>query len=792
MPFLSVIKNFSENGFFELKNSEFSSVNIQELEKNIEQLKQRQFSNPLRIRLKDIQMIPDIPRKRHHSGPVIQHVPRRWHDNYGDFTISQMGSLHSLNAPMSFGYSREVYWHPPEPETPLEALQKKLLTLLTQSWSSIELDQLLFCPYHQVDAKATEEFYTKLLNSLARTSALKELSIGPFSLSKQHIVLIPFLLNTKLEHLHLDIIEADRFSWEELCRVLEKHPTLQTLNLGNSAFDGSAYKALTDLLDKNYKIEITLPEPTHAELLPTYQPLKQRLTKPGIERFKEKYLSQDNLFKIAIDSLKSLKQFKLIGYKNPQKAQLEKQFDFLLRSQASQAILDGNHTDVLYPIYQEHHHLINEESPSLIQLHIDTLSSNKTKTIGSVLLGKALETNNQKVIQTLLNANANLFEFPPHEEEPFLVKALQSSGDIKKLILAHIRRTEQLEESDVLQLRVAEESKTIGYILLKKALQNEKLYTLRYLLTAKADLFEFPKDEKEPFLVKVFQSPGECKNFVVDYIRRDSRLIALTSERLKDYSGLLQVFADLKDHLDKYSLHLVKKDNPSILMSIAYETLSIWNKMLGLQDPSKKRDSECAQIYKDLDESLKVINQNPLGLTYAAFFEVQKIMHRMKGKSVNALRGIFNVSSLHDKAIKLVDEFDTQLKASKDQLLKQQDKTIQDQAEQIKQLTENREKEQVELKTENVELKIKQTTTEEKLITTEGKLAKAEEKQTATEEKLAKVEKELNETKAKQHKFEAENAEIKKTLEILLKRTTTLAVSEEETVDQTNVQFFRR
>jgi len=250
------------------------------------------------------------------------------------------------------------------------------------------LDQLAFCPYHQVDAKATEEFYTKLLNSLARTSALKELSIGPFSLSKQHIALIPFLLNTKLEHLHLDIIEANRFSWEELCRVLEKHPMLQTLNLGNSALDGSAYKALTDLLDKNYKIEITLPEPTNAKLLPTYQPLKQRLAKPGIERFKEKYLSQDNLFQIAIDSLESLKKFKLIRYQNLQQAQLEKQFDFLLRSQASQAILDGNYADVLHPIYQNHRYMINEASPALVQLSIDTLAKNSTQSRGYILLKK--------------------------------------------------------------------------------------------------------------------------------------------------------------------------------------------------------------------------------------------------------------------------------------------------------------------------------------------------------------------------------------------------------------------
>jgi hypothetical protein len=584
------------------------------------------------------------------------------------------------------------------------------------------------------------------------------------------------LTHTKLDTLHLDITEAKQSDWQALCRVLASHPTLKSLNLGSSILDAYVYTTLAeDLLDKNYQIEITLTEPTDPDLLEAYQPLKQLLFQPGLERFKEKYLSQNNLFQMAVESLESLKKLKSVRYQNSQQAQLEKQFDFLLRNRASLTITNGNYNDVLRPIYQKHHYLINEESPSLIKLHLDALlPSNTAKTVGSILLEKALETNNQKVIQTLLNANVNLFEFPPDEEEPFLVKALQSSGNIRRLVLDHIRRNDQLEEFDLLQLRIANESKTIGYILLKKTLQNENLYILRNLLAAKADLFEFPKDEQEPFLIKVFQSSGELKNFVVDYIRQDSRLIQLTSERLKNYSGLLQVFTNLKNHLDKYSSHLVKKDNPSLLMSIAYEALTTWNKMLGLQNPSEARDKECAQIYKDLDESLKVINQSPLGLTYAAFSEVQKIMHRMKGKSVNALRGIFNVSSLHDKAIKLVDEFDDQLKASKDQLLEQQDKTIQDQAEQIKQLTENREKEQKELKTENVELKIKQADTEIKLA----------------------------EMEVKQHKLEVENAEIKaesseirKTLEILLKRTSAQAVPEEETADQTakpNVLFFRR
>ncbi|HEY2567228.1 MAG TPA: hypothetical protein VGH95_05955 [Candidatus Aquirickettsiella sp.] len=180
----SALKNFSENGFFELKNSELSSKNIQDLERSIKQLKENKFSIPLRIRLKDIQIIPDVLRKKRDSGSVITHVPRRWADGYGDLAISQMGSLNGFTAPLNFG-DLEVVWHPEEPETPLEALQKNLLSLLTQSWSSIELDQLFFCPNHQIDMEATQEFYSKLLSSLAQNSGLQELSISLFSLSAE-------------------------------------------------------------------------------------------------------------------------------------------------------------------------------------------------------------------------------------------------------------------------------------------------------------------------------------------------------------------------------------------------------------------------------------------------------------------------------------------------------------------------------------------------------------------------------------------------------------------------------
>lgn len=794
MPFASALKEFSESGFFELKNSELSSGNVLQLQRSVEQLKKNQFSKPLGIRLKDIQMLPDVLRKKPDSGPVIQHVPRRWVDGYGDLAISQMASSHGFTAPMNFGDLHEVVWHPEKEKTPLEKLKQGLISLLSQSWSSIELEQLFFYPNHQIDKQATEEFYNELLYSLARNDALKKLTISPFSLSKQ-IALIAFLQKTKLEHLHLDIIEANRFSWEELCRVLAEYPTLQSLNLGNSVLDNFAHKALLDLLDKNYKTEITLLEPTDLELLKAYQPLKQRLTKFGIERFKEDHLTQDKLFQLAIDTLITLKNFKLpIGYPAQQK-QLEKLFDRLVNKQTALAIAPHgkNYIETLPPIFKKHSYLVNQADSIPVLLAIDTLEKNSARSRGSILLEKALETNNQKVMQSLFKANANLFEFPPHEEEPFLVKVLQSPVDIKKLVLDHIRCKYQMVELDLLQHRVAGESKTIGYVLLKKALKKEDLSALRNLLTIKADLFESPQDESEPFLVKVFQSPGELKNCVVSHIRQDSDLIQLASERLKLYPNLLKVFIDLKEHLDKYSLHLVKKDNPSILMFIAYEALSIWNRMLGLQNPSEKRDSECAQIYKDLDESLKAINHDPTGATYVALCEVQKIMHKLKEKSVKALRGIFKASSLHDRAIELVDEFDSQLEANKalihiqhEERIKQQDKKIEEiNLNHAKELTVAKKK-QKKLKEENTKLDTENTDLRLKLDEAKVELREMKEKQDQLKQNQVATDEILDGLKA-------ENAKINKKLNTLLKQLN-LSDSEDDTASldpTTNTQFFR-
>jgi hypothetical protein len=77
----------------------------------------------------------------------------------------------------------------------------------------------------------------------------------------------------------------------------------------------------------------------------------------------------------------------------------------------------------------------------------------------------------------------------------------------------------------------------------------------------------------------------------------------------------------------------------------------------------------------------------------------------------------------------------------------------------------------------------------------EAQHAELKARQVAAETQHAEIRASQAAVEAQHAEIKSENAEIKKTLEVLLKRTSTLAVSEEETVDpttKTNVQFFRR
>ncbi|MFZ0218902.1 MAG: hypothetical protein WAL30_01665 [Candidatus Aquirickettsiella sp.] len=223
------------------------------------------------------------------SGATVEHSPRLWHGRLTDVALVQMGAINGFNAPLNFRDPEESQ------EQQLAALKGSLHSLLAlpTTWNSIELDHVFFHKDHHKDHYTTKHFYNDFLNSLAKNDALKELTIKPISLSKHRNSLVNFLTqNTQLEALHLEISEANRQDWLELSQILAVHPKLKSFNLGNSILDANAYSVLANLLDENYRIEITLPEPTDEHSLKAYEPLKQRLSKSGLVRFKEDYLSR--------------------------------------------------------------------------------------------------------------------------------------------------------------------------------------------------------------------------------------------------------------------------------------------------------------------------------------------------------------------------------------------------------------------------------------------------------------------------------------------------------------------
>lgn len=557
------------------------------------------------------------------KGSIVEHSPRSWNEKLSDVALAQMMGRDGFNAPLTIRDQEE------SSERQVESLRKAIISLLTQTdtWNSIELENVFFYQDHKINQFDSEYLCYELLSALAKTNSLKKLSIKPFSLRRHRNVLINFLTQqTQLETLHLEISEANRQDWLELSQILAMHPNLKFLNLRNSVLDANAYSALTSLLDENYRVEITLPEPTHKDLLQAYEPLKQRLSKPGLERFKADHLSQAKLLQMAVTALTSQDQTQ------------SKQFNFLLTNQGHLAITDRQKeswiesTDILPPIYQRHKEYLKDKA-SLAQLHIDEFVDDGSKTMGYVLLEKALEAKNPDAMQTLLNA--------------------------------------------------------------------------------KVDLFELPDDEEEPFLVKVLQSKSDLRRIVVEHIRHDQRLAQLASECLMAYPDLSHTFEDLTTHLDHYSSHLVKRDNPNTFLSISNEVLGICRRLFGLPNPADTRGKECAQIYLDLDKSLQIIKEDPAGVTYSNLRKVQIILQSIKENSLQALRGILNKSYLHEKVVNLIDQFNAELETNKDQIDAKKDETIKHKDEEIKKLKENHEKEKSLFNEKYAEMEAKQAAMEE-------------------------------------------------------------------------------
>lgn len=423
-----------------------------------------------------------------------------------------------------------------------------------------------------------------LKNLRIQSSVLKKLTIQTVVLTQKSLMKILNLFPA-LEFLGLEIDwSVNDYDWKKLNRTFIEHSYLKYLDFGTIPLNPETYLALSELLDKNYRIErINLPEPVdNLELMEIYNQINQRLSESCWLRFKKEQLSQQKLLRVALSALTEVKALRtkqqkgsLDSWDEKDINSLNKCFDFLLNSQSKLALVNYEKEDwlkkdayALPTIYRDYSAYVKEYS-ALIQLHLETFLPMQEKTVGYLLLEVALETKNAEAIESLLKANVNLFEIPPNTE-PFLKRALQGRKRcaIKKLLLSHIRQS--------------------------------------------------------------------------------SNLMELVVGHFSEHSALHEVLKELIDHLSQYGDILIHKNDLPGLYFFTKDVVNLCRKMLGLKPPSEKRGEEYAGFQLDLYESMQVATvngqerPNPDSLSH-----MQKIVREMIERSSSALRGFTNGSELH-------------------------------------------------------------------------------------------------------------------------------------------------
>ncbi|MFM2323040.1 MAG: hypothetical protein RLZZ225_1193 [Pseudomonadota bacterium] len=621
MPsFAKAYDKFAKDGTFELNAQSLYAQQIRQLQSRVRFLQQdKPEISAYQLHLNRVKLIlgrlPKADPERVISGVIVEHPePRSWQDRFADLSLLQMArSSNDSSTELRFSDSDEYLQFPTE-DKPKEAFLD--LLSLADTWSSIKIDWVFSCEEGRMHY-LRPDFQNQLLSKLAATqSGLKELSLKPCSLGEILAEFINFLLHSPaLESLHLEINSANRGDdWLQLSQALAGHPKLKCIDFGSIPLDTAAYQILPKLLDKNYRIErIDLPEPgrdnTAVEI---YEQLKQRLSKPVWARFKEEQLSQPRLLQVAIKSLEKIKALKLVSPQNKRQKQHQKQqisflmkrFVFLLSDRTELELVDDTkeawlrEASVLPRVYQDYKAYMKRYS-DLVQLHLQEFIAEQGKTVGHLLLEKAVELGNAEALTILLDAKMDLLAAPQLAETPILVTALQGKGNraIKEVVLHHVAR--------------------------------------------------------------------------------DPRLMQQAAQNFSEYPEVCTVLGEIKTHLDGYADILIYKSDLPKLISITKNFVNLCRWMLGSEIPSEKRGEEYAKIYLNLDKCIQVAMDSALGKpSYDSLSESQKIVQEMRDISLQAERGLLNRSALHSKMLELLARLDQELKNSQSKIVQRKDNTI--------------------------------------------------------------------------------------------------------------------
>jgi hypothetical protein len=305
--------------------------------------------------------------------------------------------------------------------------------------------------------------------------------------------------------------------------VLAYHSTLRQLDLGTTTLSEEDYLGLFTLLDNNYRLDkIFLIKPSELDNSPRLHEelmgrMDERSRKTGLERFKEKQLTLNNLYKLAGLGLESDK------------------FNFIK--------LTINHADT-ERLAITHQNLISEtflhklpegfrRFPEYTQqcwpIHLDVCQrlENQT-TMGANLLEKAYQLRKPQYIRLLLAADANLLEQLPGNSS--LVERIFADKEekiYKQIILNHVKRDLSVFVPFISRLLPS-------YKKIDGGLRNIKLQLDQFITT----LLEL---DQLPFSLKLFKGIGlqtKKENWEKDFRLVIQAAQAGTSKHPVTYSAL--------------------------------------------------------------------------------------------------------------------------------------------------------------------------------------------------------------------------------------------------------------
>ncbi|MDQ8039918.1 MAG: hypothetical protein AAGB33_00170 [Cellulomonas sp.] len=296
--------------------------------------------------------------------------------------------------------------------------EKKLLTLLCQEriWHTIKLHKIMFS-YRAERSKLSNDFFSELLEWLSSyTDTLRDFGFTLPTYITQSKLLTFLNSNIKIETLHLKLNYFHPY-FQSLCRIISVHPSLKLLDLTGSELRVSDYHILSTVLDKNYRIKILVSEPnnlvpSNSGLLQQHNELLQRLSKSGIERFKEEQLTQAKLIKIAVQALEK-------GQNECFKSLLNLHTELT----AITSHIELEKVCKSFPAVYEAHADYVKRYASDFQLNLHApLVQNKLRTVGYHLLEKAFAVKDGESIVCLLKAGVNLLEHT--EQDNTLIRSL--------------------------------------------------------------------------------------------------------------------------------------------------------------------------------------------------------------------------------------------------------------------------------------------------------------------------------------------------------------------------------